>query len=235
VETLGELLCYLRDGACCTLVLVRAPARQVAEVLGGAVPQGEARLGLVGDMGATGWARVELRPCAELGIEHGALRGYEAILMLREGLPATRGQIPQSPPCFETPVSTAAMLSARLGTAAVAVWASDQGDGIGGIALLANGSSSSVVSAAGPAELEVLLERHLNGDDDDFDEDDEIKDEERHYLWPEAEYADGGFDEAADARLEALGFDLDFLGEPLWALIEGSEPHGFLGECFGIA
>ena len=43
---MDELLCYLRDGACCTLVLVEAGAREVAEALGHAVSTGEGRLGL---------------------------------------------------------------------------------------------------------------------------------------------------------------------------------------------
>lgn len=232
---MAELLCYLRDGACCTLVLVRAPAREVAEALGKAVSPGEMRLGLVCDMGSTGWARVELQPCSELGIEHEALRGYEAILMLREGLPVTRGQVPQTPPCFETPVSTAALLSARLQTEAVAVWASDQGSGIGGVAELANGEPVAVLSAADPEKLASLLESHLAESDEDDYEDESIKDDERHYLWPQAAYAEGGFDETADARLEALGLDLEVLGEPLWALVESQEIPDSLGECFGIA
>ena len=230
-----ELLCYLRDGACCTLLLVRAPAREVAEALGRAVSPGEGTLGLACEMKSSDWTRVELNPHADLGLQHQALEGYEAILLLREGVPVVSGRVPDSPPCFETPVSTAASLSERLQTEAIAVWASDQGPGIGGLAEFANGRPTSVISTLEPAKLEALLERHLADDDEDAEEGEQFKDEQRHYLWPQESSADGHFDEAADARLVALGLDLESLGEPLWALTEGEEAHESLGVCLGIA
>ena len=232
---MSELLCYLRDGACCTLLLVKAPAQKVAEALGRAVPLANAKLGIACDLGASGWTRVELTSCAELELEHDALTGYEAIVLLREALPVVRGEVPDTPPCFESPVSTAAMLSRRLGSEAIGVWASDQGDGIGGIAEFADGRPSSVLTTLDPDRLEALLERHLRDDEEDDEDDADFEDDERHYVWPQACYADGEFDEAADARLAALGFDLELLGEPLWSLTEGGEPHPSLGACFGIA
>jgi hypothetical protein len=228
----SELLCYLRDGACCTLLLVKAPAQKVAEALGRPVPLAEARLGIACEMGSTGWTRVELTSCVELQLEHEALAGYEAIVLLREAIPVVRGEAPETPPCFETPVSSAAMLSGKLGIEAVGIWASDQGEGIGGVAEFAHGRPTSVLTTLDPEKLEALLERHSR-DDEEGDED--FEDEERHYLWPQASYADGEFDEAADARLAAMGFDLELLGEPLWSLTEGDEPHPSLGACFGIA
>lgn len=232
---MAELLCYLRDGACCTLLLVKAPAREVAEALGRAVPPGEAALGLACEMRSSDWTRVELNPHADLGLQHEALEGHEAIVLLREGIPIAGGRVPVSPPCFETPVSTAASLSRRLQTEAVAVWASDQGPGIGGLAEFANGRPTSVITTLEPAKLEALLERHLADDDEDAGEGEKLEDEESHYLWPQQSTADCNFDDAADARLVTLGLDLELLGEPLWALTEGEQPHESLGACFGIA
>lgn len=232
---MAELFCYLRDGACCTLLLARAPAREVAEALGQGVSLGEGRLGMACELGSTGWTRVELNPHADLGLGHEALEGYEAVVLLREAIPITRGQVPQMPPCYETPVSTAARLSERLQTETVAAWASDQGPGIGGLAEFSNGQPTSVITTLDPERLEALLERHVKEDDEDEDEGEEFEDEERHYLWPQQSYADGEFNEAADARLAALGFDLELLGDPLWALTEGDEPHESLDACFGIA
>jgi hypothetical protein len=232
---MSELLCYLRDGACCTLLLVKAPAQKVAEALGRAAPLAEARLGIACELGSTGWTRVELASCVELELAHPALAGYEAIVLLREAIPVVRGEAPDTPPCFETPVSTAAMLSRTLGSEAVAVWASDQGEGIGGVAEFTDGRPTAVLTTSDPEKLEALLERHSRDDEDENENGGDFEHEERHYVWPRASYADGEFDEAADSRLAAMGFDLELLGEPLWSLTEGGEPHSSLGACFGIA
>lgn len=234
---MAELLCYLRDGACCTLLLVRAPAREVAEALGQAVPLGQGRLGMACELASTGWTRVELNSHADLGLEHEALEGYEAVVLLREAIPIASGQVPRTPPCYETPVSTAARLGEQLQTETIAVWASDQGPGIGGLAEFSNGRPASVITTLAPEELEALLERHVkeDEDDEDGDEGEALEEEGRHYLWPQQSHAPGAFNEAADARLEALGLDLELLSDPLWSLTEGDAPHASLGACFAIA
>jgi len=228
----SEMFGYLRDGACCTLVLVKADAKAVAQALGEPVPVADGKRGLACAIGSTGWTRVELNPAGDIGVEHEALKGYEAIVLLNEAVPITRGQVPTTPPCHETPVSTAAMLSQKFETDAVGIWASDQGPGIGGVAQFSSGKPTAVISTLDPDRLEALRKVHAS-DDDDTDVD-EFDDEERHYLWPQAEYADGEFDEAGDARVAALGFDLELLTEPLWALVEGDQPDDSLSECYGI-
>jgi len=213
---MSEMFCYLRDGACCTVVLVKAPAEQIVAALGESLSVGPGGATRVCQIASSDWARVELARADELKIKHAALEGYEAIPLLLEAASIARGQIPEAPLCYETPVSTAAWLSKQLQADTVGIWASDQGPSVGGLAEFEKGQLTRVITTLDPDKLTALRRWHLE-DDDEADEDgDAFEDlEDQHYRWPEARYLAGEHDVVGDARIAALGLDLELLSEPL--------------------
>ncbi len=154
-------------------------------------------------------------------------KGYEdnsgALLFQIES--AVAGEIPRAPLLYSTPVTTAAWMSKKLGVESIAVWGSDQGPGLGGVAKIdSQGQVIYVLSAAGPSEIQHIIK--IRGADPQTDEEEFALDslveelgeltEERSYEWrvgDDASYIEGDVAGHSDAFLNQHGVDPESLNE----------------------
>ncbi len=146
------------------------------------------------------------------------------------------GQIPEAPLLYSTPVTAAAYMSKKLGAESIAVWGSDQGPGIGGVAKIdVDGQVMHVLSASGPSEIEQIIKiRGANPqtDDEEFELDnliDQLADltEERTFEWRagEASYIEGDVASLGDAFLNKHGVDPESLNGPMLATYKAYGAH----------
>lgn len=154
----------LDDGPCQTSVAVRAPAGRVAAELGTPLARcegGVVRRAAAPDRPLAWVLQLPGQPWSLVGQALSVLDeaggGREGDLLLRQARAALAGRTPDAARLGrETPVTTAARLSARLGAAA-AIWGSDQGPGILGGAFFRDGALELTISAIGTALIDRIL------------------------------------------------------------------------------
>ncbi len=206
-----ELLGQLADGSCNAVVLIHASAEAVCAELA----QVEGCVGVVAQLGDGPWAWLEL--------SYGDGEGYE---LLCASVAVASGNVPEGKLCYEDAIYTAAFMSERLETSAIAIWGSDQGEAIAGLALLERGGVSRAMTSAPPDFLKALADAHAD-EDSDLDSVLEQLSHNTHWVWPEQKAAPGRIDDFGDAWLHEQGFDLSLLSEPLDA-IQGVDGIGKL-------
>ncbi|MGF1527915.1 MAG: hypothetical protein ACFCBW_14155 [Candidatus Competibacterales bacterium] len=238
------LMDYLRDGALCALVLVKGAPEQVASAVGTPAMVEDAKQGVVARLPDGEWSWLWLKSASDMGIEHPDVVGYEAIVLLNQVLPALSGDIPDVPLCMETPITSAQRISQLLGVEAIAVWGSDQGNGIGGATWFDSGQLIRMFNSLDP-ELTLAIKQRLEvetlGDDEDDDESrDELEalvdeHEGEHYALPIGRYVQGELNEVVDEALREFGFDLDLLAEYLPDLLNNDNNETDVTDPVGIS
>ncbi len=214
----------LMDGALCTGVLVEAGADAVAGALGSvrASGEGEEPTAFVAELGGVGWCRVEMT--AEVAR---SARGYDSDPLLAEALSAMNDAPAGGPRGADTPIRTARHLSETLGVAAIGIWASDQGPGIGGAARFDAGRRTWCYSAASPEDVDLI--DHIRGAESEEtpvaeeleDAFEDLDDRSQERTWSATGMLNGEVSDYVNKALSDLGMDPDWIEEPLWALASG--------------
>jgi hypothetical protein len=210
----------LMDGAMCTGVLVEADARAIADFLAtrSDVQGNEPRV-LIAEMADIGWCRVELTAEVEE-----TERRIDSDPLLDEALSAMNDGPTAGPMGGDTPVRAARAISVGMGVAAVGIWGSDQGPGIGGAVRFESGQRSWCFSAAGPEDIEMIDRvRSLEDADEELSEDldaafDALDEREQEQTWCASGFIAGEVSDHVDKALADAGFDPDWIEEPVWAL-----------------
>jgi hypothetical protein len=210
----------LMDGAICTSVLVKASADEIATFLASSSElRGNDPRVLIAEMNEIGWCRVELTEEVER-----SGRMIDSDPLLREALSAMSDVAIEGPFGGDTPVRTARQISRAMGVAAVGIWASDQGPGIGGAVRFDRGERSWCFSAAGPEEIEMIDRvRGIEDADDELSEDldaafEALGEREEERSWSVSGWVTGHVASHVDKALADFGFDPEWIVDPVWSL-----------------
>lgn len=210
----------LMDGAMCTAVYVRAPLDEVHALSDRLATraEGDQPRVIVALMADSDWVRIELSAITE----DSRLRDdsdpliWDALIALRDQPGA------DTPPTTDRPVSFAWALSRQLGCEAVAVWASDQGPGIGGAVVYDAGGKRRWVLSAGTVDDLRALDALRDNDDERADavlEAIEARAERQTVaMGMPTPSMKGHVAIHVDRHLKRLGIDPDWADEPLWTL-----------------
>ena len=171
------MLYQLRDGCCCATVLVQAPADVVAGLFGKSVELKKADSAAGNEMtvvslAETDWCMVYVYPNDDYDDEEDDI---DSDPLLRQALAAIEGKIPDGYISFTASVTVAAHISQHLNCRSIGIWGSDQGDGIGGGALIDAGKLTQCYSAASHEILQKIIT--VRKMDDEGDEVDDLLDE----------------------------------------------------------
>jgi len=231
------MLYQLRDGCCCTTVLVEAGATETASVFGKVIKvkhgasTGNADL-VVSQLEESGWAMAAFAYRGDIDYREGDI---DSDPLIRQARAAIDGAIPQSKIGSNSPVSNAAKVSAVLKCRTLGIWASDQGDGIGGGALFENGELVQCLSAAGAHELDLIRDMRQKEDVGEEVDDliDEIEEACENSYWhlknSKTHRLDGDIDEIFNEFLKGLGLDAESCLSLYDELIEDCAPQQ--GQC----
>jgi hypothetical protein len=151
--------------------------------------------------------------------------------LIRQARSAIVGEVPKAPIGYTSSVTCAAKISTTLRCRAIGIWASDQGDGIGGGALLQNGSIIECHSAAGVKELDAIKKIRELEDDEDEEVDRLIDQLEEacegkywHFKDGSTRAVNGEIDDVFTVYLASFGLDSEICLEVYDDIISGNCP-----------